>query len=148
MGIILVATDGSVPATAAVSTALDLAAAEDAEVVFTAVWRHPSATFTPRDEFAEELDLVEHDLARGVVGDALRRARVAGVRATAILREGEATDEICTLANELEAQLIVIGSHGYGGLVEATLGSVSQAVLRQSTVPVLVVPTQAAQRAS
>jgi nucleotide-binding universal stress UspA family protein len=145
MGIILVATDGSAPAASAVGAALELASAEGAEVVVAGVWRHAPGSFTPRQEHAPELDLVEHDLARGAVDDALARARAAGLRARGVVRDGDVALQICLLAKELAADLVVVGSHGYGGLVEATLGSVSHAVLRHSKIPVLVVRARSAE---
>ena len=38
-----------------------------------------------------------------------------------------------------DAQLVVVGSHGSGGIVESTLGSVSQSVLHHAECPVLIV---------
>ena len=38
------------------------------------------------------------------------------------------------------AGLLVVGSHGHGGLHHLLVGSVTEAVLRQSTIPVVVVP--------
>jgi nucleotide-binding universal stress UspA family protein len=42
-------------------------------------------------------------------------------------------------AEDMDADLIIIGSHGRGGLADVTLGSTSRRVLRRCTVPVLVV---------
>jgi nucleotide-binding universal stress UspA family protein len=44
------------------------------------------------------------------------------------------------LASELEADLLVVGSHGRHGLARWLLGSVAEAVVRQASCPVLVVP--------
>ena len=50
-----------------------------------------------------------------------------------------AADGITDLAQELAAGLIVIGSHGHGGLVHALLGSTVERVVREATCDVLVV---------
>jgi len=42
-------------------------------------------------------------------------------------------------ANEMDADLIVVGSHGHGRLEELLLGSVSDAVARQARCSVLIV---------
>jgi len=44
-------------------------------------------------------------------------------------------------AASLEAALVVVGSHGAGGITETHLGSVTQRVLSDSACPVLVVPS-------
>ena len=60
-----------------------------------------------------------------------------------VLREGRVVDEVCALSAEIHADVIVMGTHGRGLLGRAVLGSVAQGVLRQSTVPVLTVRTEA-----
>ena len=56
----------------------------------------------------------------------------------------DAFDEAAQTIRELEADLIIIGSHGYGALFSALLGSVSSGVVRKASCPVLVVPVQKA----
>ena len=45
-------------------------------------------------------------------------------------------------AAKLNADLIILGSHGHGGLLRALLGSVCEGVLRKSILPVLIVPAR------
>jgi nucleotide-binding universal stress UspA family protein len=49
---------------------------------------------------------------------------------------------ITRLASELEADLIVIGTHGLHGIARWLLGSVAEGVVRQAECPVLVVPPE------
>ena len=56
------------------------------------------------------------------------------------LAQGLADREITRLAQELDAQLIVMGTHGRTGLPHLFLGSVAERVVRTSSVPVLTVP--------
>lgn len=53
---------------------------------------------------------------------------------------GRASDNILKLAEELDAQLIVVGSSGKGQAMATLLGSVSNDLVRQSHRPVMVVP--------
>jgi nucleotide-binding universal stress UspA family protein len=53
--------------------------------------------------------------------------------------EGSPADEIVKAAREWPADIIVIGSHGRGGLQRALIGSVAEAVTRHAPCPVLVV---------
>jgi nucleotide-binding universal stress UspA family protein len=55
----------------------------------------------------------------------------------AVLRVGEAGEEICAQAKALGADLIVVGTHGRGAIGRALLGSVAASVLRGAPVPVL-----------
>ena len=57
----------------------------------------------------------------------------------AILRDGVAWEEVNAVAKEIDANLIVIGTHGRRGLARALLGSVAENVIRTSTIPVLVI---------
>jgi len=56
------------------------------------------------------------------------------------VHHGGAAAEILQAADRLEADLVVVGSHGKGGLHYAFLGSVAEKVLRKTHRPVLVVP--------
>jgi nucleotide-binding universal stress UspA family protein len=52
---------------------------------------------------------------------------------------GEPATAIARAAKDWPADMIVIGSHGRGGLRRALLGSVAEGVMRQASCPVLVV---------
>ena len=60
---------------------------------------------------------------------------------TALFVQGSTAETIVRKATEIDADLIVVGSHGHGAMYQLLVGSVSEAVLRQSEIPVLVVPT-------
>lgn len=69
--------------------------------------------------------------------DELARTR-KGIGQT-LVRAGDARDVILQTAEELEADLIVMGTHGRRGLSRALLGSVAEMIVRTSPVPVLTV---------
>jgi len=78
------------------------------------------------DDFAkEELATFPEDLAR------FAGAEVAF---------GHPVIKILEAANQLDVDLIVMGSHGKGALEHAFLGSVAEKVLKKSTRPVFVIP--------
>ncbi|HEY5171317.1 MAG TPA: universal stress protein [Acidimicrobiia bacterium] len=57
---------------------------------------------------------------------------------------GDVSGNVCRVATELNVDVIVVGSHGRGGLSRILLGSVSEQVVRHAPCPVLVVrPTPA-----
>jgi nucleotide-binding universal stress UspA family protein len=85
-------------------------------------------------------------LEKGARADATRRlgalvsrGKKAGVRASGLLLEGIAWDEIVRVARRKRADLIVMGTHGRGGLARLFLGSVATRVIASATCPVLTV---------
>lgn len=85
--------------------------------------------------FEEQRDQAEKDLAT-----ARERARAAGVPAEASIRGGHPAREILAVADEFHADLVVIGTHGRGGVEHLLLGSVAEKVMRKAPCPVMVVP--------
>ena len=57
----------------------------------------------------------------------------------ALVREGRPFFEICVCAREVNADLIVIGTHGYSGVKHVLLGSTAEKVVRKAPCPVLTV---------
>jgi nucleotide-binding universal stress UspA family protein len=150
---ILLATDGSREAELAARTAADLTDKTTSELhlvhVFgIAPWYpiYPEAT-APGEWVAQEDPMLEEDLqrtseqrAREILDTEVDKARSAGATvAQAYLREGGVATEIVTLAEEIGAGLIVMGSRGHGGIRRALIGSVSDSVVRHAHCPVLVV---------
>ena len=89
-----------------------------------------------RESLAKEF----HDQHRQIQQLA-ERFRKSGVEATALLVHGKTIDVILTVATDLDIDVIVIGSHGYGAMYQLLVGSISEGVLHGSNKPVLVIPT-------
>lgn len=84
-------------------------------------------------EFREQHKQVQHH------ADKLREA---GIEATALLVRGPIVDTVLKEAARLEADLIIVGSHGFGALYDLLVGSESRGILKKSKIPVLVVPVK------
>ncbi|MFN8517801.1 MAG: universal stress protein [Chloroflexota bacterium] len=145
-GTILVATDGSDDSDAAVEAALDLAHDTNGRLLVLSVVPEGSsdggdegeggdahAEPPPRDEDEEVIEA--NDLTNDVVDHAVEW----GLEATPLVWEGEPADAILAAAESEGADVIVIGSSGKSGVGRILLGSVSDDVVRRSTVPVMVV---------
>jgi nucleotide-binding universal stress UspA family protein len=65
-----------------------------------------------------------------------------GVAHETLLRFGHPTDEVVKAAKELNADLIVMATHGRHGISHLVLGSVAEKVVRGSTCPVMTVRMQ------
>ncbi|HEU0274117.1 MAG TPA: universal stress protein [Candidatus Udaeobacter sp.] len=55
---------------------------------------------------------------------------------------GAAAEQILNLADELDADMIVMGRHGHGAMYRLLVGSATKGVLKRSTRPVLLVPAR------
>jgi nucleotide-binding universal stress UspA family protein len=137
MKTILIATDGSPGARAAVEGGLDLAEDTGAEVVFLAVRRPPVPVFG--DPYWQQSITNELARLRPALNEATAEAEARGIEADYDLLEGDAAEEILRLAHARDVDLIVLGSRGLGTVRSAILGSVSKRVLHEADRPVLVV---------
>jgi nucleotide-binding universal stress UspA family protein len=137
MKTILIATDGSPGARAAVERGLDLAEDTDADVIFLAVRRPPVPVFG--DPYWQHAITNELARLRPALAEATAEAEARGIGVDYDLLEGDAAEEILRLARSRDVDLIVMGSRGFGPVKSAILGSVSNRVLRESDRPVVVV---------
>jgi nucleotide-binding universal stress UspA family protein len=136
---ILLATDGSSHAELAAMKAVELAKSTGARLHVVAVGRtFPAAVYDVYTEAWRE-DLRRE--AQEVLDAQVKKIEEAGgTVAIAHLKMNESRDEaIVHLAEEIDADLIVIGSRGFGGLKRALLGNVADSVVRHAHCPVLVV---------
>lgn len=69
------------------------------------------------------------------------RLRSSGLDTTALVVQGVTVEKILEEASKLNADLIVVGSHGRGLAYQLLVGSVSEGILRESECPVLIIPT-------
>jgi nucleotide-binding universal stress UspA family protein len=59
-----------------------------------------------------------------------------------IVQEGEVADTIIKTAKEVQADIIVLGSHSRRGLEKILMGSVAEKVLHHSDLPLFIIPTK------
>jgi nucleotide-binding universal stress UspA family protein len=79
------------------------------------------------------------EYAQKCLDEAVRKLCASGVRTTGVLRTGIPSEQILLAAEQVKADLIVVGTHGRRGISHALLGSVAERVVRMSPVPVLTV---------
>ncbi|NQW20707.1 MAG: universal stress protein [Chloroflexi bacterium] len=144
---VIVPLDGSTLSETAVQPAAEIAKAAGAEIVFVEVLRLPffgvgvagieygggdyAGDFgidSQKQEITEYLD--------GFVQD----AKAAGLNSRASIRTGSPSQQIVDEASESENSIVVMASHGSGGLKRWVVGSVADKVIRSARRPVLVIP--------
>jgi nucleotide-binding universal stress UspA family protein len=141
---ILVATDGSTLSKKAVRSAIELAAALEAELVaLYVVPRYPISYFeggiTISTQDIARTEQQWADQGQAVVDAVQQAAQAKGVKAKATITKGDLVAEaIMAAAKKHKCDLIVMASHGRRGFKRILLGSETLHVLTHSAVPVLV----------
>jgi nucleotide-binding universal stress UspA family protein len=138
---ILYATDFSSASRRAFDTALTLARSRDARLTILHVLA-PIVLVPEQFIDAMTMDRLEkqgRDWSTRHLAGLAARAKKAGVAATVLLREGDASDQIVRARRSTKADLIVIGTHGRQGLRKLFLGSVAGRVIATAPCPVVTV---------
>ena len=135
---ILVPLDRSAGAEAALPVAADLAR-DRAVIRLVHVAPTPSAVVAEGRVIAyadQESDRLRHEAEVYLRGVA---PQLAGLPVEYAVRFGEPTEEVLEEARESGSGLIAMATHGRSGVARLVLGSVAEAVLRRSEVPVVLV---------
>lgn len=136
---ILVPTDGSEEGEHAVAHALDLAEAHGAAVHTLYVVNTASYAGLPMESSWEGVDELLRSDAEAAVESVEELAAGRDVTVETAVTEGSPSRQIVRYAENNGCDLIVMGTHGRGGLDRLLLGSVTEKVVRSSSVPVLTV---------
>jgi nucleotide-binding universal stress UspA family protein len=142
-GIVVVGVDGSGPSRAALEWAVQEAAVRHAPLTVVTVHPAPVEYLGSAADQAQDHDLAERYRQAGQ--DAVNRvfARAGAARPESAMIQsvnGPAADAL--LAAALDADMLVVGSHGAGGFPRSLTGSVSSQVTRHADCPVVVIPAQ------
>lgn len=146
---ILVPLDGSDTAAAATPVALDLAQRFGGRLLFVQVIETTGASLglianaasggmTDPNVITGEME-ARVETAKAYLAATSEQAAKDGVPAAYEVRDGDAAEGIITAAEAAGAELIVICSHGRGGLGRLVFGSVTDHVVQHAATPVLVV---------
>lgn len=136
---ILVPTDGSSEGERAVIHALDVAAVHGASVHALYVVDSAGYAGMPMESSWEGVSQLLRDDAHEAVERVEQIAATVSVPVETAVIEGSPSREITKYAEENDCDLIVMGTHGRGGIDRLLLGSVAEKVVRGASVPVLTV---------
>jgi len=142
----LVATDGSEEAELALQTAVTLAKSAASELHVIHVLPvdegipYPAEVLKREAEETEQQARETEQQAREFLDRQVQQVRDEGlVAAESYYRKGRPANEIVKLSEELDVDLVVVGSRGLGGIRRALMGSVSDSVVRYAPCPVMTV---------
>ena len=144
-GSIVVGTDGSETASEAVRQATDLAKALGAEI-------HLVSAFEPvgaqrlreeRQQAPEDIQWMvnEREDVEATLREAAEHVEQAGVEVTTYARQGDPADAILDVAEERDADLIIVGNKGMTGAKRFLLGSVPNKVSHHAPCSVMIIRT-------
>jgi nucleotide-binding universal stress UspA family protein len=142
---IVVGTDGSDTANQAVREAVDLARAVGAKLELVSAYEP-----VPAQRLAEERRQAPEDMQWAIspredvdstLDSAAELAKQAGVTVDVYPRQGDPADAILDVAEEQEADLIVVGNKGMTGAKRFLLGSVPNKVSHHAPCSVLIIRT-------
>jgi nucleotide-binding universal stress UspA family protein len=141
---ILVGVDRSAPSLAALELAADLAGSLGGSLSVLEVFEYvPPFPLGPSTAVTSEGE--EHAIERTMtlLETEVSDIRERGVGVQVIVRSGEPAPTLLELADDLDADLVVVGTRGRGGPDELLLGSVARTVADRARRPTLVVPAAA-----
>ena len=139
---IVVGTDGSETAAAAVDFAIDMADRYDAQLVIASSYRP-----APEDRLAKEQANAPQEIQWSInpmedVDATLRageeKAKERGVKTVSEARQGDPADVLCEIAEQHEADVLVVGNKG---MHRRILGSVPNSVSHKAPCSVVIVKT-------
>lgn len=145
----VVALDGSPVAEAIIPFILDIAGPLDMEVVLVRVNRPipPEVIEASRHVIVEDPE-ASRVAAEEYMAPVAVELRNKGVRVRTQVRRGQPAEEIVLAAREVGADLIAMTTHGRSGFGRLLFGSVAEAVLRESRLPVFLMRVTEAQVAA
>jgi nucleotide-binding universal stress UspA family protein len=141
---ILVAVDGSNPSFNASTYAIEMAKRNDAELIVLNI-----VSPTPYSQFEydnigrmEEIERIDKENAQQQIVDKVKQKateKKVNVKTDVLIKYTSVVKEIVEYAEEMNVDMIVIGSKGMTGFKKLLLGSVASGVVKYSHCPVLVV---------
>jgi nucleotide-binding universal stress UspA family protein len=150
---ILIALDYGPPAQKIAETGYALAKAMSADVILLHVLSEPAYYFSP--EYSAIMGFEGFNalsMAPSINSDELKKAAQSYLDKTkqhlhdeniqTIIIEGDFAASIVETAMEINADIIVMGSHGRRGFNKIIMGSVAEQVLHKSTIPLFIIPVK------
>ncbi len=136
---IVLPTDGSEEAKQAYIPAFDMARIKNAEIIAVYVMREGYIFWeVPRPDILVEIEKAEMEFGEKILNEIEDKGKELDLRVRKRVEKGRPADTITKVAREENADLIVIGTRGRGG-VRRIIGSVADGVIKTAPCPVLAV---------
>ena len=139
---IIVPVDFSNHSEFALKAAAVLAKKHNAEILALHMLEIAAVTMSESAVQLQEMTIFHLKLAEKNFQNFLKKEYLKDLKVTPIIKHFKVFSEVNTIAEEYDADLIVMGSHGSSGFKEIFVGSNTEKVVRSSSVPVLVVKNE------
>ena len=143
MNTILAAVDLSKNVNALLEQASSLAKATGAELVLATV--EPNLPGSVGESASESEAAISSEFSNDVheLHDIAAKVAEQDINCRALILEGTPADQVIATANSVDADMIIIGSHGHSAIFDTLTGSASQEIIQNAERPVLLVPLKA-----
>jgi len=150
---VLIALDYNPTAQKVAEVGYSIAQSMNAEVTLLHVIKDPmfysTAEYSPIMGFSGYVNVgsIQYDSIDGLKNESVEyleksRKHLGDDSIQVLVKEGDFADTILETAEELKTDLIVVGSHSRKWLEKIVMGSVSEKVLNNTSVPVIIIPTR------
>lgn len=136
---IVVPVDFSKHSEYALKAAATLAKKNNSEILVLHMLEMGAVTVSESASQLQEMTIFHLKLAEKNFKDFLNKTYLKNVKVTPVIKHFKVFSEVNSIAEEHQADMIVMGSHGSSGFKEIFVGSNTEKVVRNATVPVLVV---------
>ncbi|PZX50938.1 universal stress protein [Algoriphagus chordae] len=123
----------------ALDFAIALAGKRDGEIILVHVIE---SVFDFASQASVAIENLHRD-AESLMQKTLEKHKDSELKFTTIIKEGTASISVARIARDMDATLIVMGTQGASGILVKLIGSTTINLIKESSVPVLVVPAEA-----
>lgn len=136
---VLVPTDGSAAADVALDHAIGVAKRNDASLHSVYVTEIGNRSEQLDEEmFSDTVDRIEQ-AGQAAVEEMVERARAEDIDTTSAVLDGTPAETIVTYAKNNDIEIIVMATRGHTGETRDVMGSVTDTVIRSTSIPVLAI---------
>ena len=140
---LLVTLDGSARAESVIPHAIDIGKSMGAQVTLLRIVDATTSGWGERGAVGKSVETPTNSLhveqAKSYLDRVAAQVRASGVSAHAVVKQGPPAKQVVTTAREVDADAIVMATHSRRGLNRLMFGSVAEAVLHESHLPILLV---------
>jgi nucleotide-binding universal stress UspA family protein len=122
----------------ALDFAVVLAGKKDDEIILVHVIE---AVFDFASQASVAMESMYQD-ANSLMKKTLEKYKGSNLKFSSLIKEGTASISVARIARDIDATLIVMGTQGSSGIKVALIGSTTINLIKESSIPVLVVPTE------